>query len=341
MAQIGTPRCSPLHRPSTSTPGYFEFNPSTQSDNAVISTAMYTQNVRRLDAFHARPVYGLPKDAHLYAHRKLPPLPAPVQRNHLRKMSSAKSLHSPVSPLRPSLSPKHRMNTTDCVNRPLPALPLRNYSHSRAPSVDTTVLIKPVVDLEPAPLRRPRQMRSISFRNFLNRNTFPPSASDPSRSASVQSQSSESSNRNSRDSRHDSICEDSGLSHSKASTPTSSAPGSRRPSTLSLASLRSRKISQENVPSVPRPSSARKNSTSTFTSGHRWALFSKSDKTVLNQSAIEDDEENIPAVPITPPANATELSCVRCYYYSMRNCNGWVMGGSHGDACDSCTVRSI
>lgn len=35
---------------------------------------------------------------------------------------------------------------------------------------------------------------------------------------------------------------------------------------------------------------------------------------------------------------AQELSCHRCYYFAARNCNGWVMGGSHGDACESCAV---
>lgn len=34
------------------------------------------------------------------------------------------------------------------------------------------------------------------------------------------------------------------------------------------------------------------------------------------------------------------LSCQRCYYSIARNCNGWVFGGNHGDACESCLVRA-
>lgn len=33
-----------------------------------------------------------------------------------------------------------------------------------------------------------------------------------------------------------------------------------------------------------------------------------------------------------------ELSCQRCYYFTARNCNGYVMGGEAGDACDGCLV---
>lgn len=38
---------------------------------------------------------------------------------------------------------------------------------------------------------------------------------------------------------------------------------------------------------------------------------------------------------------AQELSCQRCYYFAARHCNGWVMGGSHGDACESCLVSRV
>jgi len=47
-------------------------------------------------------------------------------------------------------------------------------------------------------------------------------------------------------------------------------------------------------------------------------------------------EKPLPAAPIPP---AQELSCHRCYYYAARNCKGWVLGGSHGDACEQCLVR--
>lgn len=33
-----------------------------------------------------------------------------------------------------------------------------------------------------------------------------------------------------------------------------------------------------------------------------------------------------------------ELSCQRCYYFTARNCNGYVMGGDAGDACEGCLV---
>ncbi|QIX00298.1 hypothetical protein AMS68_005815 [Peltaster fructicola] len=31
-----------------------------------------------------------------------------------------------------------------------------------------------------------------------------------------------------------------------------------------------------------------------------------------------------------------ELSSRKCYYSIARNCPGWVLGGSHGDACEAC-----
>ena len=43
----------------------------------------------------------------------------------------------------------------------------------------------------------------------------------------------------------------------------------------------------------------------------------------------------LPAAPLT---RVEELKCQRCYYFVARNCNGYVMGGSHGDACETCAV---
>ena len=43
-------------------------------------------------------------------------------------------------------------------------------------------------------------------------------------------------------------------------------------------------------------------------------------------------------LPPAPPPMAEELKCQPCYYFAARNCNGYVMGGSHGDACDNCAV---
>ncbi|CAK4030881.1 Hypothetical predicted protein [Lecanosticta acicola] len=31
-----------------------------------------------------------------------------------------------------------------------------------------------------------------------------------------------------------------------------------------------------------------------------------------------------------------ELKCQRCYYYAARNCQGYVLGGGPGDACEAC-----
>lgn len=288
---------------------------------------MYTSNVHRLDAFHERPNtvagYGYPKNAHIYAKRALPPVP---KINTIRKSSSSTSLKSPKSSgPRPTLSPV-RAATCDYIDRSkeLPALP----SLSRVPSADSVASSRPSdveTTIEAAPLRRPRTARSISFRNFLNRNSgnafSAPTMSESGRSVSSMSATSECSH----DSRHDSIVGDCGLTMVKSTTVTqTSAPGSRRPSTLSLASLRARKVTPESQQSAP--SSARKSSAS-ISSGRRWAFL----------HGATEDAENVPPIPITPPP-VTELSCHRCYYFSMRNCNGWVMGGSHGDACDSCTV---
>ena len=45
-------------------------------------------------------------------------------------------------------------------------------------------------------------------------------------------------------------------------------------------------------------------------------------------------------LPPTPTTKAAEeLQCQPCYYFAARNCNGYVMGGNHGDACEGCAVR--
>ena len=304
------------HRSTSSAPGgYFDFTPSIQSDSALIQKAM-DSSVHRLDAFHDRPspIFEYPENAHIYAARPLPPVPfLPT----LKRPSSAKSLRTMA---RPALSPKSRTFTTDCIERPLPPLPLR--ASNRA-SIESTASTASKPSEQEATPRRPRQMRSISFRNFLNRNTYPQTVPEPLRSASSLSENSDTSSGH--DSRHDSIIAD----DSKPIIPTGSAPGSRRPSTLSLASLRSRKISQESVPAMPRPSSS-KGTVSVTSAGRRWHLFGGAEKSV-------EDSENMPPVPITPPATS-ELNCRPCYYFSMRNCQGYVMGGSHGDACENCTV---
>ena len=48
-------------------------------------------------------------------------------------------------------------------------------------------------------------------------------------------------------------------------------------------------------------------------------------------------KENV--LPPLPAPPAKEITCHRCYYFAARHCNGWVMDGSHGDACEQCLVR--
>lgn len=48
----------------------------------------------------------------------------------------------------------------------------------------------------------------------------------------------------------------------------------------------------------------------------------------------------LPRVPGTTPTAkaAEELRCQPCYYFAARHCNGYVLGGQHGDACENCLV---
>lgn len=45
-------------------------------------------------------------------------------------------------------------------------------------------------------------------------------------------------------------------------------------------------------------------------------------------------------LPAAPLPMAEELTCKRCYYFTARHCKGYVIGGSHGDACDGCAVSA-
>ena len=51
-------------------------------------------------------------------------------------------------------------------------------------------------------------------------------------------------------------------------------------------------------------------------------------------SAIKDR----PSPVARSPSVQEQLHCHRCYYFAARHCNGWVMGGTHGDACEQCLV---
>lgn len=47
------------------------------------------------------------------------------------------------------------------------------------------------------------------------------------------------------------------------------------------------------------------------------------------------------SLPALPLPMAEELKCQPCYYFAARHCQGYVMGGSHGDACDNCAVCTV
>lgn len=55
--------------------------------------------------------------------------------------------------------------------------------------------------------------------------------------------------------------------------------------------------------------------------------------TALPQKSHRRSQKPLPPPPRHQPE---ELSCKPCYYFHARNCNGYVLGGSHGDACDGC-----
>lgn len=44
------------------------------------------------------------------------------------------------------------------------------------------------------------------------------------------------------------------------------------------------------------------------------------------------------SLPIALPSKIERLHCTPCYYFAARNCNGYVFGGSYGDACENCAV---
>ncbi|CZT19375.1 uncharacterized protein RCC_05223 [Ramularia collo-cygni] len=46
--------------------------------------------------------------------------------------------------------------------------------------------------------------------------------------------------------------------------------------------------------------------------------------------------KRLPAPSDKAQISTQELSCQRCYYFTARNCNGYVLGGESGDACEGC-----
>ncbi|KAJ9620569.1 hypothetical protein H2203_007775 [Taxawa tesnikishii (nom. ined.)] len=193
-------------------------------------------------------------------------------------------------------------------NRPLPPLPTLQDSPSfeseRRPSAEVEPLAVP---------SRPRAHRNISFRSFISRSHFP---SPPAgKHESVFSNATTASF-----SSIDSVCSDDSHNDfsSNASTAPSTAPSSRRPSALSF----SRKTEKESK----RPAS-RKGSTASQ-SPRRRGLFGGS-----------FTEEEVPPMPPTPATPApAEFTCRPCYYSSARNCPGFVIAGTHGQACENCNA---
>lgn len=303
---MSTPRPS-LHSSKASTGSYFDYQPEVENVSPMKSSKQ--SNVRCLDAFHVRPStpFEYPANAGLYARRALPPLPPPLSAvPALRHSSSTDSMYSPINS-RPSTA-MDRMSLDKC----LPPLPLE-----RCPSLESVV--SAATSGRPS---RPSTGRNLSFRGILNRHTYP-SNSLPSPTEDMTSMHSCVSTTHSvRDSRADSVMGDMGLTKVK----TSSTTRARRPSTLSLSQIRAaNKKVNVNPPALPtRPSNFRKNSASSH-SALRW--FGRNS---------DEDKEDIPPMPVTPPF-IQELSFSQCYYFYARNCNGYVLsGGSNGDACENC-----
>lgn len=44
-------------------------------------------------------------------------------------------------------------------------------------------------------------------------------------------------------------------------------------------------------------------------------------------------------LPVPPSMKSEELRCQPCYYFAARHCNGYVLGGQHGEPCENCLVR--
>ncbi|GAB7351165.1 hypothetical protein MBLNU459_g1615t1 [Dothideomycetes sp. NU459] len=287
---------------------YFHYQPSAHEVSPIKSKQ---PNVHCLDAFHTRPgtPFEYPANANMYAKRALPALPPLSAVPSLSHSSSGDSLYSPSSS-RPSTA----MDRISC-DKSLPPLPLE-----RCPSLES-------IDSSAANGRpsRPRAGRSISFRGLLNRHTYPSNTSAACTDDVTSLESSVGCVQSTRASRADSVMGDMGLTQVKA---TATTTRDRRPSTLSLSQIRAAaKKANANPPALPtRPTNPRKNSLGAHTS-HRWNIFGRS---------TEEDKEDIPPMPMTPPY-IQELSFSQCYYFYARNCNGYVLSnGANGDACENC-----
>lgn len=63
-------------------------------------------------------------------------------------------------------------------------------------------------------------------------------------------------------------------------------------------------------------------------------------QTAMSLSPRKRDRSKSKPLPAAPAMKMQQLHCTPCYYFAARNCNGYVFGGSHGDACENCAVRT-
>jgi len=287
-------------------PSYFNYDPASCEVSPIKSRK---PDVRCLDAFHQRPAppcFGYPENASLYAKRALPSLPVPPLSSPpaLQRCVSADSVYSGESS-RPSTSMTNRAS----CEKSLPPLPLQEF-----PTL-VCVQHKPA---EKPQKSRPRAGRSISFRGLIERCSTPSASTEDIASLACSMSST-----GTRDSRADSVVGDYALTQD---TMAGHKPARRRPSALSLSQLRaaSKKANAAPPPMPVRPITARKYSASAG-AGHRWNPFGR-----------DENKEDIPPMPNTPPF-VQELSFTQCYYFYARNCNGYILShGTSGDACENC-----
>jgi len=82
------------------------------------------------------------------------------------------------------------------------------------------------------------------------------------------------------------------------------------------------------LPAVPQPAPALRKQPS---------LMRKTSAPLPQQTIPERmSSKRIPPTKANVQVATAELSCQKCYYFTARNCNGYVMGGDTGDACEGC-----
>lgn len=122
---------------------------------------------------------------------------------------------------------------------------------------------------------------------------------------------------------------------SKSSSPVD-GPTSRRPSLPKVLTTfpppqAINTYARRPLPAVPQPASLQK----------RPSLMHKASAPLPTSTVPErkSSKRRPSAEKAQPRVSKQELSCQRCYYFTARNCNGYVLGGESGDACEGCLVR--